>query len=310
MKLCREPARLRTGVFVMKIAVSAYAVEPLQSWAAYCAKQTKLCEDAARAGAQLLVFPEYGAMELAGWAEASALSAQMDVVSGRLPRMWDHFGSLAARLGVHILAPSGPYRAQQGFVNRAMMLAPSGKRQAIDKQIMTLWERAPMGVRAGAPLVVMDTQIGRIGVLICYDCEFPLLARAQCETGAEVLLVPSATESLAGFYRVRTGAMARALEGQCAVVHAPLVGQAPWCDVIEENTGRAGVYVPMDRGMPPTGILAEGGMDRPGWTFADVDLKALEALRKRGEVRGAAHWMEQPGADAKERARCDLVSLV
>jgi hypothetical protein len=74
-------------------------------------------------------------------------------------------------------------------------------------------------------------------VLICYDAEFPLLGRALMEAGVEILLVPSCTEALSGYWRVRVGAMARALEGQCVVVHAPTVGPADWSPAVDLNTG-------------------------------------------------------------------------
>ncbi len=74
---------------------------------------------------------------------------------------------------------------------------------------MTPFER-DWGISGGAPLRVFDTALGKIAVLICYDSEFPLLARALAEAGAEVILVPSCTERVSGFHRVRTGSMARA----------------------------------------------------------------------------------------------------
>ncbi len=87
--------------------------------------------------------------------------------------------------------------------------------------------------------------------------------------------------------------MARALEGQCAVVHAPLIGPAPWAAAVDVNHGTAAIYTPADGAFPETGVLAEGQPETPGWVMADVDLPALSALRDRGEVRGVAHWPEQ-----------------
>jgi len=146
---------------------------------------------------------------------------------------------------------------------------------------------------AGSGLSVFDTALGRIGVLICYDSEFPLLGRVLAEAGVEILLVPSATEALAGFTRVRVGAMARALEGQMIAVHAPVVGAAPWCAGMEENTGRASIYGPPDRGFPPTGIFAEGALGEAGWVYADVSTAAVADVRADGVVLNFRHWPEQ-----------------
>ena len=165
---------------------------------------------------------------------------------------------------------------------------------------MTRFEREEWGI-AGAtggagPLRVFDTDLGRIGILICYDSEFPLLARDLAERGVEILLVPSCTEALEGYWRVRIGAMARALEGQCVTVMASLVGKQPRLYAVEENTGAGGVFGPPDRGFPPTGVIAEGKLNRPGWTYATVDLAAVREVRADGHVLNLTHWPEQEAA--------------
>ena len=158
---------------------------------------------------------------------------------------------------------------------------------------MTRFEREIWFVDAGAGLPVFDTPLGRIGVLICYDSEFPLLARRLVEAGAELLLVPSCTDTLAGFTRVRVGAMARALENQCVTVQAPTVGLAPWCPAVDENVGRGAIYGPPDRGFPETCILAETGLNAPGWAVTEVELAAIHAVRREGGVLNHLHWDEQ-----------------
>ncbi|MBV7378939.1 carbon-nitrogen hydrolase family protein [Maritimibacter dapengensis] len=275
----------------MKIAAATYPINRFDTWSDWEHKARVWVEEAAGEGADLLVFPEYGAMELASLTpKATTLVMQMSAVSGALPRAWDVWGRLAEQHGVHILAPSGPIIENGKPVNRAMFFTPTGARQAHDKSVMTPWEHDPMRVVPGAPPVLMQTALGRIGVLICYDCEFPLAARAMVESGADLILVPSATETMAGFHRVRIGAQARALEGQIVVAHAPTQGQAPWCEVVDENAGCAGIYVPPDIGFPSNGILAQGVLNRPGWTFATVDLAALAQVREAGGVRTRSDW--------------------
>lgn len=294
----------------MKIAAACYPIDWMEGFDCYAAKLSDWVAEAAGAGAELLVFPEYGAMELAalaGRGGAGAGEAALRAVSDRLPQFWDMHAELAAKHRVHILAASGPYfaagQADGRPVNRAMFFTPTGRRQPHDKQIMTRWEREVMDLRPGAPLVVMETALGRIGVLICYDAAFPLLGRALIEAGAEIILVPSATEALEGFTRVRIGAMARALEGQCVTVHAPTQGAAPWNDVVDENTGAAAIYGPPDRGFPATGILAEGAMNAPGWVFAEVTRGAIATVRDDGHVLTLRD-------DARQRARGNAVQTV
>jgi len=182
-------------------------------------------------------------------------------------------------------------RADGRFVNAARLLTPSGRMGTQEKLIMTPFERA-WGIAPGERLRVFDTALGRIGVAICYDSEFPLLGRALAEAGVEVVLVPSCTDTVAGFNRVRIGAMARALESQCVVVQAPTVGCVDWNPAIDENRGAAAIYAPPDGLWPESGVLAEGLMDVPGWVKAELDLDLVAESRRNGRVLPFAHWPE------------------
>lgn len=284
----------------MKVAAAAYPLDWFESWVDYETKIAAWVAEAAGRGAELLVFPEYGAMELAslgGRAVAGDLEGALREADRHKPASDAMHARLAAHHGVHILSGSGPVydvaHAGDRPVNRASLFGPDGVIGHQDKVMMTRFEREDWHVVAGEGLKVFDTALGRIGVLICYDGEFPLLGRAMAEAGAEILLVPSATEALAGFTRVRVGAMARALEGQMIAVHAPVVGTAPWCAGMEENTGRASVYGPPDRGFPPTGILAEGTLGAPGWVYAEASRAAVAEVRADGGVLNFRHWPEQ-----------------
>ncbi|OWY08827.1 amidohydrolase [Thioclava sp. F42-5] len=283
----------------MTIAAAAYPLDWFDDWAGYAAKVTTWVTEAAGQGALLLVFPEYGAMELAslGGAEVAAdLEAALAHVAGLRADMETLFANLAAKHGVHILAPSGPVIEGPKRVNRASLFGPGGLIGHQDKAIMTRFEREIWHVDAGEGLALFDTALGKIGVTICYDSEFPLLARALAEAGAEIILVPSCTDTLAGYNRVRIGAMARALENQCVTVQAPTVGDALWCPAVDENRGTAAIFAPPDGLWPESGVVAEGAPDSPGWTFATVDLDRVAQSRTAGAVLPYKHWSEQSDA--------------
>ncbi len=283
----------------MKVATAAYPLDFLTSWAQYEDKIADWVSGAAGQGAKLLVFPEYGAMELATLAGAEAagdLERSLFAVSDRLPEADRLHERLAKEFNVHILAASGPAATDQRPVNRARLFAPNGQMGVQDKQIMTRFERDVWRLQGGGPLQIFDTHVGRVGVLICYDAEFPLLGRALSE--CDILLVPSCTEALTGYWRVRIGAMARALENQCVAVMASLVGTAEWSEAVDVTTGMGGVFGPPDTGFPAHGVLAEGVLNAAGWTFAEVDLEAIAHVRADGVVLGRKHWVEQSGRDA------------
>lgn len=278
------------------LAAAAYPLSWFDSFAQYEAKLTHWVKDGAALGADLLVFPEYGAMELASLGGAE-VAADLEGALAETARHREASDALHVKLAqefdVHILGASGPVYTGVRPVNRATLYGPGGIVGHQDKQIMTRFEREDWDVTPGNALQVFDTPIGRIGVITCYDSEFPLLARALCEAGAEILLAPSCTETFAGFTRVRVGSMARALENQCVVVHAPLVGKAEWCFGVEESRGRASIYGPPDAGWPETGILAETDLDAPGWAVARVSRGQIAKTRDDGVVLGFRHWNEQ-----------------
>jgi len=279
----------------MKIATAAYPLDWLDSWAQYEDKLAAWVGEAAGNGADLLVFPEYGAMELStleGSEVAGDLQASIRAVSDRMEAAAELHQKLAAEYGVHILGASAPVEAGYDLpVNRAEFFSPTGQRGHQDKQIMTMFERDPWRIGSGGPLKIFDTALGKIGILICYDSEFPLLGRVLAEV--DIILVPSCTEALAGYWRVRIGAMARALENQCVSVMSSTVGPAAWSEAVDMNTGMGGIFGPPDLGFPQTGVLAEGELNAPGWTYATVELDSIAQVRRAGAVRNRSHWQEQ-----------------
>ncbi|APX10507.1 carbon-nitrogen hydrolase family protein [Tateyamaria omphalii] len=293
----------------MKIATASYPLDVLPSWAAYEDKLTSWVAEAAEAGGQLLVFPEYGAMELAtlaGSDVAGDLEASLFAVADRLEEADALHADLATQFGVHILAASGPATRDlpdgtRRPVNRARFFAPGGATGWQDKQIMTRFEAETWNVAPGGPLHLFDTALGKIGVLICYDSEFPLLGRALAE--ADILLVPSVTEALSGYSRVRIGAQARALENQCVTVMSSVVGAAPWSEAVDVSVGAGGIYGPPDKGFPDTGVIAQGPLNEPGWVYGEVDVSAVAAVRADGVVLNRRDWALQDG-------RTDPVTVV
>jgi predicted amidohydrolase len=243
-------------------------------------------------------------MELAtALGPANTLDAAIGAVTRLVPHLDDVHRSLALGHGVTIVAGSFLECTSEGIYNVAHVFGPGGKMARYAKLMPTPWEREVAAVRGGSELVVLDTGGARVGLAICYDIEFPLIGRALAEAGAEIILAPSNTETAWGYWRVRTGAMARALENQLYTVHCPTVGEAPDVVACPVNVGAAGIFAPSDRGFPPGGIVALGEMNRAQWLHADVDLELLAEVRERGGVQTYRHWPEQPGATALPRAR-------
>jgi predicted amidohydrolase len=294
----------------LRVAACAYPIEQLDSFEHYAAKQARLVGEARAQGAQLLVFPEYASMELASLAaetERATLEGELLSVQRWLAPMLEVFAELATRCGVYILGPSFPeHLADAGTThNRARLHAPSGQSVTIAKQQMTRFESEQWNVAPGLASTVVDTTLGTIGIAICYDSEFPLIVRRQVEAGADLVLIPSCTDTLAGYHRVSLSARARALENQCFTVVAPTVGRASWSQAVDENHGAAAVYGPVDRGFADDGVIAQGKIDDAGWVCADLDFAAVARVREHGQVRNSRDWQSAAHLHGKiERSTC------
>jgi predicted amidohydrolase len=283
----------------IKIAAAQYPVEEVTSFAAFEAKLSRRVSQAAAEGAALLVFPEYAALELARIAGAEIsrdLQGSLRALQSYIEDYNAAYASLSKHHGVYILAGSAPVRLADGrFVNQARLFGPSGASGIQEKQIMTRFEAEDWGISSGTGLRVFDTGIAKLGIAVCYDSEFPLIVRALAEAGAEILLVPSCTDTLSGYHRVRSACAARALENQFYAIQSSTVGEAPWSAALDVNIGAAVVFAPPDRAISANGIVTEGPLNAPQWIYADLDLDALARVREDGEVLNSKCWSLQPG---------------
>ncbi len=283
----------------LKVAAAQYPIGQPATLAEWEDKIARWVADGAATGAELLVFPEYAAIEQAaafGPDVYNDLAATLAAVAKEAGARVALHLDLAQKHKVHILIGSGPVcKADGRYVNAAQLVTPGGLVGEQEKIIMTPFER-DWGISPGSPLRVFDTPIGTLGIAICYDSEFPLLVRALAEAGAETVLVPSCTERISGYHRVRTGSIARALENTIATVQSPTVGDALWSPAVDRNAGAAGIYVPSEHGVADNGVLAEGTLNAAEWVSATINMAALRRLKSTGEMRNYSDWNVQPGA--------------
>lgn len=285
----------------MKLAACQYAFELFEKPQDYTDHLTHLVHQAAIDGAELLLLPEYSAMALTGQMPPEVrgdLHASIAALQPMLPGWLELCRELARNFNIIFCPGSAPVLCDDGkYRNRAFLFGRDGLIGYQDKIIMTRFEREQWDIAGGTEgLKVLETPLGKLGILICYDNEFPMLARNLAEQGVDLILGPSATDTLAGAYRVRIGAQARALENQIAVLVSPTAGDAPWSPAIDENKGRAALYVPSDYGMPPSGVYAESASDhvlKSQWLITEIDLDEVTRLRTEGQVVTRRDWPEQ-----------------
>ncbi len=290
----------------MKLALAQYPIGYFAGFAQWQANAADWVSRAVLDGATLLCFPEYGGMELTSLLPEKLqqdLHGQIAAVQKFQDDFVATYAALARKHGVFIVAPSILAHDEGKVRNRAWLLSPSGKSDYQDKRQMTRFEKEAWGIDGGTPLKIFDIGETKIGIAICYDIEFPLIAQAMASAGADLILAPSCTDTLAGANRVHVGARARALESQIHVGLAPLVGNVDWNPTIDVNIGWAAAYSAPDRGFPDDGTLAKGEINQPGWVMADLDFAALKATRTKAQVFTRADWEDQalPGLGVTAR---------
>ncbi|WP_035361966.1 carbon-nitrogen hydrolase family protein [Dyadobacter alkalitolerans] len=244
--------------------------------------------DATAKGAGLLLFPEYGAMELVS---ILSLEIQQDIflqvaaMNGFVESFCQIFANLARQYNVVIVAPSLPVIDDRKHLNRVFVFSDKGLVGYQDKFFMTRFENEEWGIQsAPKTLTVFEAAWGKFGIQICYDIEFGLGSQLLCSAGASLILVPSCTETIRGATRVHVGARARALENQAYTVVSQTVGNATWSPAVDINYGYSAYYSTPDKGLPEEGIIAAEIPQKEGWLVQELDFSKIDEVRQDGHV--------------------------
>lgn len=280
----------------MKVAACKYPIGEPADFQAFAARQEAMLREAKQRGAELVVLPEYLSLELAAMFDAGTradLHASLAAIQPLREAWLALYARLARELGLHVNAGSFLLAHGHGrYRNRSDLFAPDGGHLWQDKLRLTGFEKRTGVIESGDALKVFEAGGVRMGIAVCYDSEFPLPVRAQCEAGARLLLVPSCTDTEAGATRVRVGCLARALENRIFVAQAVTTGEAPWSPALDVNTGEAALIAPMDVGLPSDGMLVQTrGQDT--WAIAELDVEALDASRAQAQVANDRDWAAQ-----------------
>jgi len=200
------------------------------------------------------------------------------------PKYEELFIRLAKETGIYIIGGTHPVFQRGKVFNAAHLFTPNGQVFRQKKVHLTPTESGPYQLSRGHGLYLYHTDFGNIAILICYDVEFPEVARVMAEAGAEILFVPSCTDGREGFCRVRYCSQARAIENQVYVAVTGTVGNLPLVPYMNTNYGQAAILTPSDYFFARDGIAAEGTINQEQIIFADVDLDLLDEQRVNGSV--------------------------
>ncbi|HJH63489.1 MAG TPA: bifunctional GNAT family N-acetyltransferase/carbon-nitrogen hydrolase family protein [Bacteroides mediterraneensis] len=198
----------------------------------------------------------------------------------------DRFINLAIKHNINIITGSMPYvKEDGGLYNVGFLCRRDGTYEMYEKIHVTPDEVKSWGLSGGKKVQTFDTDCAKIGVLICYDVEFPELSRLMADQGMQILFVPFLTDTQNGYSRVRVCAQARAIENECFVVIAGSVGNLPRVHNMDIQYAQSGVFTPCDFAFPTDGKRAEATPNTEMILVSDVDLDLLNELHTYGSVR-------------------------
>lgn len=201
------------------------------------------------------------------------------------PEIRDRFLQLAIRYNVNIITGSLPSIENGQLNNIGFLCHRDGKLDRYEKIHVTPDEEAYWGMQGGKQLEVFETDIGKVGILICYDVEFPELSRLLADQGMQILFVPFLTDTQNAYMRVRCCAQARAIENECYVAISGSVGNLPKVENMDIQYSQAAVFTPCDFAFPSNGVKSEATPNTEIVLVADVDLMLLNELHSFGSVR-------------------------
>jgi predicted amidohydrolase len=271
----------------LRVASLQYYLRPVATFAAFADQVGALVETAADYKARLVVFPEYFSVQLLALGDIKRpIAEQVRDLAGQVDAVTTLLADAARRHNVYIVGGTVPVNVPGNgeLRNECRVFGPDGRWSSQQKLHMTRFEREEWDVSPGAGLRIFEADFGRFAVAICYDAEFPEIARVAAMSGADLLVVPSCTDDRQGFLRVRYCAHARAIENQMYVVQSCTVGSLPMVPAIHLNYGQAAILTPSDFAFARDGILAEGTVNQEMMVIGDLDLEKLRESRRTGTV--------------------------
>lgn len=271
----------------IRVASLQYFIRPVQTFQQFRDQVEGLVETAADYKCQLMVFPEYFTVQLLTLGNVKRpIREQIQDLARQVPAYKEVMQGLAREHGMYIVGGSIPVMEESSdqIHNDSFFFSPTGNIGVQGKLHMTRFEKEDWKISPRSRLKIFETTFGRVAIAICYDVEFPEIARTAARNGAHIVAVPSCTDERQGFLRVRYCSHARAIENQIYVLQAHTVGSLPMVPAVSLNYGQAAILTPSDFAFSRDGILAEGNPNQEMMVIGELNLKTISEARESGTV--------------------------
>ncbi|MHB1278765.1 MAG: GNAT family N-acetyltransferase [Bacteroidia bacterium] len=271
----------------VRVCCIQYEMRKIMSFEDFATQCEYFTDVASNYKSDFALFPELFTTQLLSFMDARDKSVEDSI--RELDNFTDDYINLFSRLSVeyNINIVGGTHLTVEGgnLYNVAFIFKRDGTFEKQYKIHITPNESKWWGVKAGNEIKVFNTDCGKVAINICYDIEFPEIARIQNAKGAHIIFVPFCTDERHGYLRVKLCAQARAIENQMYVATAGTIGNIPSVENMDINYAQSGIYTPADFAFPPDAIAGECSPNLETVVIADLDLASLERTRKSGTVQ-------------------------
>lgn len=234
--------------------------------------------------ADFALLPEFFNAPLMGLCADTDQNVAIRFLADYTAQFKEAISHMAVSYNVNVITGSMPLLEDDTLYNVSYLCRRDGTVDEQRKIHITPHERSAWVIEGGDRVRVFDTDAGRIGILICYDVEFPELARLMALDDMDILFVPFWTDTKNGYLRVRHCAQARAIENECYVMICGSVGNLPQVESLDIQYAQSSIFSPSDFPFPHDAIMAETTPNTEMIFFSDVDLDKLKQVRAEGSV--------------------------
>ncbi|MDR4507163.1 MAG: GNAT family N-acetyltransferase [Candidatus Brocadiaceae bacterium] len=271
----------------IRIATVQYMQRRVKSFGEFLSMVRYFVDVVADYRSDFVLFPELFTLQLLSIEdqELTPLEAT-EALTKYTPQLKEALKDMSVRYNVNIIGGSHPTKVESGRIeNISYVFLRNGTVQQQSKIHPTPSEKYWWNIEGGDTVHVIETDCGPIGVLICYDSEFPELARHLADQGAYLIFVPFCTDERQSYLRVRYCCQARAVENQCYVIMSGNVGNLPGVANMDIQYAQSCILTPCDFPFARDGIAADTTPNVETVAFADLRLESLRIARKSGTVQ-------------------------
>ncbi|GAB1261161.1 bifunctional GNAT family N-acetyltransferase/carbon-nitrogen hydrolase family protein [Aurantivibrio plasticivorans] len=292
-----EPTVLETAKPVVRVGAVQWQMRGVKSLEDLMSQVEFFVDTVSDYQSDFIVFPEFFNAPLMGIEPSSSQMEAIRYLASFTDEIRERMAGMAIEYNANIITGSMPLLEEGKLYNVTYLCHRSGKIDEQRKIHVTPHEENDWVIEGGNQISVFDTDAGKVGILICYDVEFPELSRILADQGMQILFVPFWTDTKNSYLRVRHCAQARAIENECYVVIAGSVGNLPAVESLDVQYSQSAVLSPSDFSFPHDAVLSEATPNTEMLLFSDLDMYKLKILHSEGSVR-----------NLKQR-RTDLYSL-